>query len=153
MMIGKSTFLCFDGMWGPHSIDRFADNYNSHLPRLNSRCMPRCRGCRCFYRRLGWWEEQLVVPATWASDEGCKTCQMVSRMLPVVSLRGRSGATLFKGDEPNNFMLVLIIYGTVSTKIAPRLKCYKNASRLNRYNIPTDNAIDFLISTHHNEMV
>ena len=39
--------------------------------------------------------------------------------------------------------------GTVSAKIAPRLKCYKNASRLNRYNIPTDNAIDFLFSTLH----
>ena len=39
------------------------------------------------------------------------------------------------------------IYGTVSAKIAPWLKCYKNASRLNRYNFPTDNAIDFLFST------
>ena len=37
-------------------------------------------------------------------------------------------------------------YGTVSAEIAPRLKCYKNASRLNRYNIPTDNA---LFSTLH----
>ena len=44
-------------------------------------------------------------------------------------------------------------YGTVSAKIAPRLKCYKNASRLNRYNFPTDNAIDFLFSTLHSEMV
>ena len=44
-----------------------------------------------------------------------------------------------------------MIYGTVSAKIAPRLKCYKNASRLNRYNFPTDNAIDFL--TLHSEMV
>ena len=43
----------------------------------------------------------------------------------------------------------VIICGTVSAKIAPRLKCYKNASRLNRYNIPTDNAIDFLFSTLH----
>ena len=43
--------------------------------------------------------------------------------------------------------------GTVSAKIAPRLKCFKNASRLNRYNIPTDNAIDFLVSTLHSEMV
>ena len=34
-------------------------------------------------------------------------------------------------------------------EIAPRLKCYKNASRLNRYNFPTDNAIDFLFSTLH----
>ena len=41
------------------------------------------------------------------------------------------------------------IYGTVSAKIAPRLKCYTNASRLNRYNFPTDNAIDFLFSTLH----
>ena len=44
----------------------------------------------------------------------------------------------------------IYIYGTVSAKIAPRLKCYKNASRLNRYNVPTDNAIDFLFSTLHN---
>ena len=41
------------------------------------------------------------------------------------------------------------VYGTVSAKIAPRLKCYKNASRLNRYNFPTDNAIDFRFSTLH----
>ena len=45
------------------------------------------------------------------------------------------------------------IYGTVSAKIAPPLKCYKNASRLNRYNFPTDYAIDFLFSTLHREMV
>ena len=50
-------------------------------------------------------------------------------------------------------MLVNYIYGTVSAKIAPRLKCYKNASRLNRYNFPTDNAIDLLFSTLHSEMV
>ena len=46
-----------------------------------------------------------------------------------------------------------VLYGTVSAKIAPRFKCYKNASRLNRYNFPTDNAIDFLFSTLHSEMV
>ena len=45
---------------------------------------------------------------------------------------------------------VHVIYGTVS---APRLKCYKNASRLNRYNFPTDKAIDFLFSLLHSEMV
>ena len=49
--------------------------------------------------------------------------------------------------------LIAILNGTVSAKIAPRLKCYKNASRLNRYNFPTDNAIDFLFSTLHSEMV
>ena len=49
--------------------------------------------------------------------------------------------------------ILMHAYGTVSAKIAPRLKCYKNASRLNRYNFPTDNAIDFLFSTLHSEMV
>ena len=49
--------------------------------------------------------------------------------------------------------IFIIVYGTVSAKIAPRLKCYKNASRLNRYNFQTDNAIDFLFSTLHSEMV
>ena len=49
--------------------------------------------------------------------------------------------------------IIFITFGTVSAKIAPRLKCYKNASRLNRYNFPTDNAIDLLFSTLHSEMV
>ena len=42
------------------------------------------------------------------------------------------------------------IYGTVSEKIALRIiiyiKCYKNASRLNRYIFRTVNAINFLFS-------
>ena len=50
----------------------------------------------------------------------------------------------YRGEECE-----IYTYGTVSAKIAPRLKCYKNASRLNRYNFPTDNAIDFLFSTLH----
>ena len=45
-------------------------------------------------------------------------------------------------------IIVVIINGTVSTKIAPRI-CYTNASRLNRYNFPTVNAIDFLFSILH----
>ena len=45
--------------------------------------------------------------------------------------------------------LLRYIYGTVSAKIASRLQCYKNASRLNRYNFPTDNAIVFLFSALH----
>jgi len=26
-----------DNLWGPHTVDRFANSYNSHLPRFNSR--------------------------------------------------------------------------------------------------------------------
>ena len=62
-----------------------------------------------------------------------------------VSRKGRRGG--------GGGSLYSTVYGTVSAKIAPRLKCYKNASRLNRYNFPTDNAIDFLLSTFHSEMV
>ena len=46
-------------------------------------------------------------------------------------------------------VIIVIIIGTVSAKIAPRLKYYKNASRLNRYNFPTDNANDVLFATLH----
>ena len=49
----------------------------------------------------------------------------------------------------HSLKIIICVNGTVSAKIAPRLKCYKNASRLNRYNVPTDNAIDFLFSTLH----
>ena len=49
----------------------------------------------------------------------------------------------------NCVILIYNAYGTVSAKIAPQLKCYKNASRLNRYNFPTVSAIDFLFSTLH----
>ena len=58
--------------------------------------------------------------------------------------------------RPLNYSVLIInvrLIGTVSAKIAPRLKCYKNASRLNRYNFPTENAIDCLFSTLHSEMV
>ena len=50
-------------------------------------------------------------------------------------------------------LVLRVLYGTVSAKIAPRLKCYKNASRLNRYNFLTDIAIDFPFSILHSEMV
>ena len=44
------------------------------------------------------------------------------------------------------FVFVILI---IWDSFAPRLKCYKNASRLNRYTFPTDNAIDFLFSILH----
>eukprot|EP00731_Ephydatia_muelleri_P022428 Em0015g11a len=35
--VDPECFYDLDGIWGPHSIDRFADNYNSQLPWFNSR--------------------------------------------------------------------------------------------------------------------
>ena len=35
--VDHDLFQGLDFAWGPHSIDRFADNYNSHLPQFNSR--------------------------------------------------------------------------------------------------------------------
>ena len=74
-------------------------------------------------------------------------------MRPHDSLRRQGLAITDQAGCTVYFYNFLYIYGTVSAKIAPRLKCYKNASRLNRYNFPTDNAIDFLFSTLHIEMV
>ena len=36
--INPAMFTGLDSMWGPHSIDRFADHSNCQLPRFNSRC-------------------------------------------------------------------------------------------------------------------
>ena len=47
-----------------------------------------------------------------------------------------------------DIVVLCIIFGTVSAKIAPR-KCYTNASRVNRYNFPTVNSINLLFSTLH----
>ena len=31
------VFNCLDGLWGPHSVDRFANDYNAQIVRFNSR--------------------------------------------------------------------------------------------------------------------
>ena len=35
--VSDATFSCIDAVWGPHSIDRFANHLNHKLPRFNSR--------------------------------------------------------------------------------------------------------------------
>ena len=72
-----------------------------------------------------------VVPAN-------SSFKMFARFLPL--LMRMYNEYLNNSDQLFNF----IMNGTVTAKIAPRLKCYKNASRLNRYNFPTDNTIVFL---------
>ena len=37
-MLNPVVFAELDGMWGPHTIDRFASFQNAQLPRFNSRC-------------------------------------------------------------------------------------------------------------------
>jgi len=34
--IHSDHFRMLDDIWGPHTVDRFACSYNSHLPRFNS---------------------------------------------------------------------------------------------------------------------
>ena len=44
--VNPELFHGLDGVWGPHSIDRFADHYNTQLPTISfSFCMPRVGGC------------------------------------------------------------------------------------------------------------
>ena len=31
------VFKWLDELWGPHTVDRFADHVNAHIPRFNSR--------------------------------------------------------------------------------------------------------------------
>ena len=36
-MLNPLVFGELDALWGPHTVDRFADGYNSLIPRFNSR--------------------------------------------------------------------------------------------------------------------
>ena len=55
------------------------------------------------------WESAPFGPLLCPDGSDYASCVVDLRMLPVVTLRGRSGATLFKGDEPNNLMCALRI--------------------------------------------
>jgi hypothetical protein len=33
----REFFVYMDSLWGPHTVDRFADSFNTQLPRFNSR--------------------------------------------------------------------------------------------------------------------
>ena len=35
--MSKEFFSFIDGIWGPHSVDRFATDYNAKLPKFNSK--------------------------------------------------------------------------------------------------------------------
>ena len=36
--LNLSVFALLTSIWGPHTVDRFADYHNCQLPRFNSRC-------------------------------------------------------------------------------------------------------------------
>ena len=41
--LNSEIFTQLDGIWGPHSVDRFASHYNAQVPRFNSKFMsPGC---------------------------------------------------------------------------------------------------------------
>ena len=58
--LSHSTFQSIDRMWGPHSIDRFANHLNSKLSRFNSRYWnPGSEGIDTFI--MNWAEENNYV--------------------------------------------------------------------------------------------
>ena len=152
-IIGKTCTPCYhwEDMHTMLSLGRHA-----HHAIIGKTCTP------CYH-----WEDMLSLGrhAHHAIiGKICTPCYHWEDMHTMLSLgRHAHHAIIGKTCTPcyHNYAFVLIMslyiiskrYGTVSAKIAPRLKCYENASRLNRHNFPTDNAIDFLFSTLHSEMV
>ena len=60
--ITKKVFLFLDGLWGPHSVDCFANYYNHKLPKYFSRFWnPNTSGVDFFFQSLRG-ENCLVVP-------------------------------------------------------------------------------------------
>ena len=55
-MLNPAVFNWLDGLWGPHSIDRFANPINAQLERFNSRyCSPGSEAVDAF--TCNWREE------------------------------------------------------------------------------------------------
>ena len=57
-LVNPELFHGLDGVWGPHSVDRFADKYNTQLPQFNS-CFA-CQAVDAFMVHWGggennWW--------------------------------------------------------------------------------------------------
>ena len=47
-------FQGIDNLWGPHTVDRFACNYNAKLPRFNSQFFQvGCEAVDAFFLRIG----------------------------------------------------------------------------------------------------
>ena len=75
-----SVFGCnwLDSIWGPHTVDRFADWNNCQLPRFNSRCWsPSSEAVDTFTtdwcRENNWWCPPLsLVPRVIAHAKACR---------------------------------------------------------------------------------
>ena len=78
--LDPSMFVRLDYLWGPHSVDRFANHLNTHLPRFNSRHAD--IGSEAIDTFTAHWsgENKLVLPATCPYPQGFKTCRNMQGM-------------------------------------------------------------------------
>ena len=54
--LDSGAFRLLDGLWGPHTVDRFVDNYNAQLIRFNSRYA--CPGTEAVDASTVHWGEE-----------------------------------------------------------------------------------------------
>ena len=63
--VHDDVFIHLDGLWGPHSIDRFASSYNAKLPRFNSRFLqPGTEAVDAFSQDWSCENNWIVPPTT-----------------------------------------------------------------------------------------
>ena len=76
--LNPSVFAWLDSMWGPHTVDRFADWNNCQLPRFNSRCWnPGSEAVDAFTAdwrgENNWWCPPVsLVPRVIAHAQACR---------------------------------------------------------------------------------
>ena len=65
MVKDSDVFFQLEGLWGPHTIDKFACDYNTKLPRFNSRFLqPRSEAVVAFSQDWSSENNWLVPPPT-----------------------------------------------------------------------------------------
>ena len=135
ILLATACYVCIQTYWwifGVHMIMRLNESSASSTKNNFRTLTCTCNFLQSYHASMQWIK--------------CMHSQVLSRPS---NFKCRCYAKNHSGQLQVRLLFFPALNGTVSAKIALRLKCYKNASRLNRYNFPTDKAIDFLFSTLH----
>ena len=107
--LNPAVFEELNVLWGPHTVDRFADFHNRQLPRFNSRCWnPGCEAAGTLI--VPYWPSGPFWPLVHPSAGSFAEFVTERRELPLselLILPGLSGSSLFHGEMPNTKVLAL----------------------------------------------
>ena len=107
--LNPAVFAELDKVWGPHTVDRFADFYNCQLPRFNTRC---------------WNPGSEAVDAFTVNWEGennwwCPPISLITRVIRHAQVCRAKGTMIVPQWPSAHFWPLLCPYNTSMSSFAP----------------------------------